>query len=121
MTMIPIRSESMSRSWLRPASTLEEQPQRSVAADDERPVAADELPVVARLVVEIRSDGTRTVARGAMEDPQGQRVAVQAEGTTPLALARALARALWSMPRLPRPSLRALLAGRRAGNGRERG
>jgi hypothetical protein len=74
-----------------------------------------ELPVVARLVVEIRSDGTRTIARGAIEDPEGIRVAVVASGSTPWALAKQLAGALWTMPRLGlgRPSLRALLSGRR--------
>lgn len=78
-----------------------------------------ELPVVARLVVEIRSDGTRTIARGALEDPEGHRVAVEAQGTTPWALAKQLAGALWTMPRLGlgRPSLRALLPGRRRGRG----
>ncbi|MCA9656618.1 MAG: hypothetical protein H6712_05545 [Myxococcales bacterium] len=76
-------------------------------------VEAEDLPVVARLVVEIRSDGRRTVARGAMEDPEGHRVAVEARGTTPWMLAKELAGALWKMPRLPRPSLRALLPGRR--------
>ena len=74
---------------------------------------SDEPPVVARMVVEIRSDGRRTVARGAMEDPEGHRVAVEARGTTPWMLAKELAGALWKMPRLPRPSLRALLPGRR--------
>jgi len=78
----------------------------------------DELPVVARLVVEIRSDGTRTVARGAVEDLDGQRVQVEARGTTPWMLARELAGALWKMPRLPRPSLRALLPGRRRSRSR---
>lgn len=73
----------------------------------------EDLPVVARLVVEIRSDGRRTVARGAMEDIDGQRVAVEATGTTPLSLARQLAGAIWKLPRLPRPSWRALLPGRR--------
>jgi hypothetical protein len=79
-----------------------------------------ELPVVARLVVEIRSDGTRTIARGAIEDPEGIRVAVVASASTPWALAKQLAGALWTMPRLGlgRPSLRALLSGRR---GRSRG
>jgi hypothetical protein len=45
---------------------------------------ADEPPVVARLVVEIRSDGTRTIARGAIEDAQrGERVAIEARGDSP--------------------------------------
>ncbi len=83
-----------------------------VTAADEALGRDDDLPVVARLVVEIRSDGTRTVARGAVEDLEGRRVAVQAQGATPWALAKQLAGALWTMPRLPRPrasSLRALL------------
>lgn len=85
-----------------------------VVEGSERAAAeVDALPVVARLVVEIRSDGTRTIARGAMEDPEGRRVSVQAEATTPWALAKQLAGAIWSMPRLPRPSLRSLLPGRR--------
>ena len=44
----------------------------------------EDPPVVARLVVEIRSDGTRTVARGAIEDRTvGQTTAVQIEAGTP--------------------------------------
>ncbi|MCH2110336.1 MAG: hypothetical protein MK135_13520, partial [Polyangiaceae bacterium] len=50
-------------------------------------------------VVEIRSDGTRTIARGALEDQaSGEKVALQAEGTTPLALAKELSAALFKMP-----------------------
>lgn len=86
---------------------LDEGAGRDAVVDD-----ADALPVVARLVVEVRSDGTRTIARGALEDPDGHRVAVEAKGTTPWALAKQLASALWTLP-LPRPSLRALLPGRR--------
>jgi hypothetical protein len=56
----------------------------------------DDPPVVARLVVEIRSDGRRTIARGAMEDvASGQRVGIEARGTTPLALALELARSMF--------------------------
>lgn len=70
--------------------------------------------MVARLVVEIRSDGRRTIARGAMEDvDSGQRVAVEARGTTPLALAMSLARAMFSAPALGRTAVRALLRGQR--------
>jgi hypothetical protein len=58
-----------------------------------------EPPVVARLAIEIRSDGSRTIARGALEDVErGESVAVKAEGTTPAALAVALARSLMSLP-----------------------
>lgn len=87
----------------------------SVAApdDDERAVVEtgpralstdDDLPVVARMVIEIRSDGVRTVARGAVEDvATGQRTAVTARGGSPLGLAadltRAVARGLTSLPR----------------------
>jgi len=68
-----------------------------------------EPPVVARLVVEIRSDGTRTIARGALQDASiGQEVAIQAEGTTPLALAASLVRSLFSAPLLGRVIGRAL-------------
>jgi hypothetical protein len=66
----------------------------------------EELPVVARLVVEIRSDGTRTVARGALEDAvTGQRVGVAARGSTPIALAGALARTMLSVPALAKNRL----------------
>jgi hypothetical protein len=75
----------------------------------------DEPPVVARLVVEIRSDGTRTIARGALEDAQqGQRVAVEARGDSPIQLAIALARSLTQLPRLSaRSAVRGLLGRRR--------
>ena len=60
-----------------------------------------EPPVVARLVVEIRSDGSRTIARGAIEDTTtGQRTAIEAQGTTPLQLAFALAKSLRTLPRM---------------------
>src|ERR1700760_1197596 len=60
-----------------------------------------EPPVVARLIVEIRSDGSRTIARGAMEDvATGARTSVEARGDSPLQLALALGRALTQLPRL---------------------
>ena len=59
----------------------------------------DELPVVARLVIEIRSDGTRTVARGALEQADlGERIGVEARGGSPAALAADLLRAIISLP-----------------------
>jgi hypothetical protein len=58
-----------------------------------------EPPVVARLVIEIRSDGTRTVARGALQDElNGERVAIEARGNSPLELAGQLARSLLTSP-----------------------
>lgn len=60
---------------------------------------ADLPPVVARLVVEIRSDGTRTIARGALEDRNtGQRVDLRADAATPVILARELTKVLLESP-----------------------
>jgi hypothetical protein len=70
----------------------------------------DEPPVVARMVIEIRSDGTRTIARGALEDAlSGERVAVKAEGSTPLALAASLAKTIFSAPALAGQAVKALI------------
>ncbi len=80
------------------------------AALEPRP-GDEDLPVVARLVVEIRSDGRRTVARGGLEDvASGQRVAIDARGDSPAQLALALARSMLQLPRLAaRGTLRGLL------------
>ena len=73
-----------------------------------------EPPIVARLVVEIRSDGSHTIARGAMEDAlSGQKVAVEASGTTPLALALSLAKSMVATPLLARQAFRALVSRKR--------
>lgn len=58
-----------------------------------------EPPVVARLMVEIRSDGSRTIARGALQDElTGEQVAVEARGNSPLELAGQLAKSLVTAP-----------------------
>jgi hypothetical protein len=72
-----------------------------------------QLPVVARLVVEIRSDGRHTVARGLAEDASGERVQVEAEGSSPLQLALALVKALTQVPALARGFTRNLLPGKK--------
>lgn len=73
----------------------------------------EEPPIVARMVVEIRSDGTRTIARGALEDAaSGERVAIEARGSTPLSLAASLARSMLSAPLLARHAVRAMLEAR---------
>jgi hypothetical protein len=73
------------------------------------PVTYEEPPVVARLMVEIRSDGSRTIARGALEDiASGERVAVQAEGTTPAQLAGSLAKSLLTLPLLASRAMRSI-------------
>ena len=71
--------------------------------------------MVARLVVEIRSDGTRTIARGALEDVvHGERTAIEARGDSPIQLAIALARTLTQLPRMAaRAGVRGLLARRK--------
>lgn len=81
---------------------------------DATPVPADEdPPVVARLVVEIRSDGTTTIARGGLEDRStGQQVAIEARGGTPEELALQLAKALVSTPILGASALRAAVGSR---------
>lgn len=59
----------------------------------------EELPVVARLVIEIRSDGARTVARGALEGADhSERVGVEARGGSPAELAAQLLRAIVAAP-----------------------
>lgn len=85
------------------------------AADDESLERTDEPPVIARMIVEIRSDGSRTIARGALEDAQrGERVAIEARGDSPIQLAIALARSLTQLPRLgARSAVRGLLGRRR--------
>ena len=71
---------------------------------------AAELPIVARLVVEIRSDGSRTIARGAMEDAlSGEKVVIEARGSTPMSLALALAKSMMRGKAFARSAARALL------------
>lgn len=92
-------------------------PERQLVTETSHvPRTASEPPVVARMVVEIRSDGTRTVARGALEDmASGERVALCAEAGTPLALASALAKSLLKTPLFARQAVRALLPRRKRG------
>lgn len=96
--------------------TLEEAQTHALAAVS-RPAplekAGEEPPVVARLMVEIRSDGSQTIARGAMEDAaSGERVTVEAHGATPTQLAASLARALVATPLLASTAVRAVLEAR---------
>lgn len=77
------------------------QPDLPEPREDQLLPQRDDLPpVVARLVVEVRSDGSRTVARGGLEDVlNDQRVALHAEAGTPLELSRLLLRSLLDTPR----------------------
>jgi hypothetical protein len=91
----------------RPEPVLARETTRTLAEQPAEP------PVVARLIVEIRSDGTRTVARGALEDVlNGEKVAVEARGTTPAALAASMIRSLFAGPLLAKVVARRLLRGR---------
>lgn len=84
-------------------------------------VPGEEPPVVARLMVEIRSDGSQTIARGAIEDmASGERVAVEARGTTPAQLAASLAKTMFATPFLAKAAVRAILDGGRAGTRKPR-
>lgn len=81
---------------------------------DEMETLTGEPPVVARLMVEIRSDGTRTIARGALKDElSGEQVAIEAQGTTPLQLASQLAKSLLTTPLAAGQMAKAMLAARR--------
>ncbi len=83
----------------------------------------EDPPVVARLVVEIRSDGTRTIARAALEDTTtGETVRLESHGTSPAALAASMLASLQKLPLLAtaqaakdvvKSALRGLLPGRR--------
>lgn len=60
---------------------------------------AEEPPVVAQLMIEIRSDGSRTIARGALNDLRnGESAQVHAEGKTPRDLMLSLASSLLALP-----------------------
>jgi len=59
----------------------------------------DEPPVVAQLMIEIRSDGSRTIARGALNDLRSNESArIHAEGRTPADLMVSLAGSLLALP-----------------------
>jgi hypothetical protein len=61
--------------------------------------ADDEPPVVAQLMIEIRSDGSRTIARGALNDLRTNESArIHAEGRTPADLMLSLASSLIALP-----------------------
>jgi len=83
---------------------------RAPQARRDQAIAKDEeLPVVARMVVEIRSDGTRTIARGAAEDVNtGEKVAIEIAGTTPLQLALSMMKTVATLPAIARSAVRAL-------------
>jgi hypothetical protein len=68
-------------------------------------------------MVEIRSDGSQTIARGAIEDlASGERVGVEARGTTPAQLAASLAKTIFATPFLAQAAVRAILDGKRGRN-----
>ena len=73
--------------------------QKRSSAQVGAPTGADEPPVVAQLMIEIRSDGSRTVARGALNDLRtGESAQVHAQGNTPGDLMMSLASSLLALP-----------------------
>lgn len=81
-------------------------------APAEAPLEAEaELPpVVLRMVIEIRSDGTRTIARGAIEDQRlGERVQIKIDNFSPLLLGKEITRALLSVPSIAKRAARTML------------
>jgi hypothetical protein len=63
------------------------------------PAPVSEPPVVAQLMIEIRADGSRTIARGALNDLRtGESAQVHAEGRTPAELMVSLASSLLALP-----------------------
>jgi hypothetical protein len=63
------------------------------------PDGVREPPVVAQLMIEIRSDGSRTIARGALNDLRsGESANVHAEGRSPAELMISLASSLLTLP-----------------------
>ncbi|MCY1005527.1 hypothetical protein OV079_08070 [Nannocystis pusilla] len=67
--------------------------------------ADEDLPIVSRIVIEVRSDGTRTVARGAAEDPSGK-VGLEVRADSPVELVTALVKLLMQAPALATTSFR---------------
>ena len=100
---------------LHDSAAIVEAASASLAPEEELP------PVVARMVIEIRSDGTKTIARGALEDRvTGQTVALHADAVSPLALSRKLAGAVFSLPSLAKTAVGSLLPRRLRRLGRRR-
>lgn len=74
-------------------------------------------PVVLRMVIEVRSDGSRTVARGAIEDiPSGERVQVKIDNFSPLLLGKEITRALIGLPSLAKRTAARMLLPRLMGS-----
>lgn len=99
LTIVPSRDDESQRELVATPET------KKAIAKDEEP------PVVARMVIEIRSDGTRTIARGAAEDAlTGEKVAIEVAGSTPLQLALSLMKTMATVPALARSAVKALRA-----------
>ena len=104
-------------SYRRAQQLLQEQRTASIERTGQRSdmeTVGEEPPVVARMMVEIRSDGSRTIARGALKDElSGEQVTLEAQGTTPMQLAAALAKNLLTTPLAARKLAKEMLAARR--------
>lgn len=67
--------------------------------------ADEDLPIVSRIVIEVRSDGTRTIARGAAEDPSGK-VGLEVRADSPVELVTAMVKLMLQVPALATTSFR---------------
>ena len=83
--------------------------------DPERALRVEEeLPVVMRMVIEVRSDGVKTMARGAVEDViNDHKVAIELPAMSPLQLSAALSetigKTLLDTPGLAKAALKSLV------------
>ena len=87
-----------------------------IAALEARHLADLRVPEVTRALRALSSayvQRRHTIARGMAQDATGERVQVEAEGSTPLQLALALMKALREVPSLARSFTKGLLPGRR--------
>jgi hypothetical protein len=90
----PIHALAMATHWIRKHLSPIQRQATPLAVDQEP-------PVVARFMVEIRSDGTRSIARGALDDvANGESAAIEARGSTPAMLAASLLKSLLATPLL---------------------
>lgn len=108
---VPLRRD-LSNLRTRLKESLSAAQSRALARAEHAPLAGprEDPPVVARLMVEIRSDGSRTVARGALEDmATGEKVALEAKGDTPAQLVGSLAKTLLTMPLIAGSAVRKML------------
>jgi len=82
------------------ARLREEVRERAIELDEARSIElGDEPPIVARCVVEVRSDGSLSIARGVFETKE-QSVLLEGKGRTPAELVAMLARGAFTQAKV---------------------